>query len=198
MNSDAETQGRGDAAKRLFDSFRRVAASPRRRVSPFSVSPLLIWIIVATFTLAFVSLVVIAPVARARGFDFSSLLIYEAFSKVCHQVSARSFFIEGHPFAVCARCTGIYFGFAGVVLLYPLTRSLNNVEAPARKWLIAAIALTALDFALDFFGLWSNTHLSRSVTGALLGGVVAFYVVPGLIDLSRMIFQGSSRSGMKV
>jgi hypothetical protein len=84
------------------------------------------------------------------------------------------------------------------VLLYPLLRSLNRVDAPARKWLIAALALTALDFALDFFGFWTNTHLSRSVTGALFGAVGAFYVVPGLVDLSRMIFGGSSRSGLKV
>ena len=153
---------------------------------------LLVWIIAATVALAFVGLVVIAPVARAHGYDFSALLIYEAFGKVCHQSPARSFYIEGHPFAVCARCAGIYFGFAGSMLFYPLMRSLNKVDAPARKWLVAALALTALDFALDLFGLWKNTHLSRSVTGALLGGTVAFYVIPGLVDLSRMTFRWSS------
>ena len=137
----------------------------------------------------FVSLVIIAPMARARGFDFSSLLIYEAFGRVCNQIPARSFYLEGHPLAVCARCTGIYFGFAASVLLYPLVRSLESVIAPARKWLLVAAAPTALDFALDFFGLWKNTHLSRSLTGALLGAIVAFYVVPGLLDLSRMAFR---------
>ena len=193
MNSDAVTREGADAAEKLKQFSRRVYASTR-----LGISPLLVWIIVAIFTLAFVSLVVIAPIARARGYDFSSLLIYEAFGRVCHQNLARSFFVEGHPFAVCARCTGIYFGFAGGVLLYPLVRSLNRVDSPARQWLIAALALTALDFALDFFGLWENTHLTRLVTGALLGAVGAFYVVPGLVDLSRMIFRGSSRSGLKV
>jgi uncharacterized membrane protein len=158
----------------------------------------LVWIIVAGFTLAFVSLVVIAPMARARGFNFSALLIYEAFGKVCNQLPVRSFYLEGHAMAVCARCAGIYFGFAGGVLLYPLVRSLNNVDAPARKWLLLGLAPTALDFALDLLGFWKNTHLTRSATGALAGAVVAFYVVPGLIDLSRMIFRRSSRSGLKV
>ena len=171
MNSDAE----------------RLYAATRQRVSS-----LLVWMIAASLTLAFVSLVVIAPVARARGFNFSALLIYEAFGKVCNRIPARSFYIEGHAFAVCARCTGIYFGFAMGVLLYPLVRSLNNVNAPARKWLLIGLAPTALDFALDLLGLRTNTHLSRSVTGALAGAVVAFYVVPGLMDLSRMSFRQSS------
>jgi len=189
---DAETRGRGDAAKKLKQFSRRVPVSPRPRVAS-----LFVWIITAALTLAFVSLIVIAPLARAHGYDFGALLIYEMFGRVCHQSSARSFYIEGHPFAVCARCAGIYFGFAAGVVLYPLVRSLNSVEAPARKWLLLGLAPTALDFALDLLGLWKNTHLSRSLTGALAGAVVAFYVVPGLIDLSRMIFRGSSQRGRR-
>ena len=46
--------------------------------------------------------------------------------------------------------------------------------------------------ALSFFGILENTHLSRFLTGALLGGVTAFYVVPGLVDMSRIIFKRSS------
>jgi len=34
--------------------------------------------------------------------------------------------------------------------------------------------------------LWENTHLSRSITGALLGAAAVFYVMPGLVDLSRV------------
>jgi len=37
---------------------------------------------------------------------------------------------------------------------------------------------------LGFLGLWENTHSSRFLTGALLGAVAVFYVVPGLIELS--------------
>lgn len=157
---------------------------------------LAVWIIATVFTLAFVGLVMLAPVARAHGYDFGALLIYEAFGKICHQSPARSFYLEGHPFAVCARCAGIYFGFAGGMLLYPLGRSLNSVDAPARKWLIAGAAPTVLDFALDLFGLWRNTHLSRSLTGALLGAVIALYVVPGLMDLGRMIFARRAPGGL--
>jgi hypothetical protein len=42
----------------------------------------------------------------------------------------------------------------------------------------------ALDFTLGFLGLWDNTHFSRFSTGALLGAVAVFYVMPGLVELS--------------
>jgi uncharacterized membrane protein len=160
--------------------------------------PIFVWSIAATLTLLFVSLIVVAPVALARGRVLAAFVLYEMFGRVCHQIPERAFYIEGHPFAVCARCTGIYFGFALGMLLYPLARSLRRGDAPARKWLLIALAPTLLDFALGFSGVWENTHLSRSVTGALLGGAVAFYVVPGLMDLSRMSFNRSSRKGVKV
>jgi uncharacterized membrane protein len=150
-----------------------------------------VWSITATITLAFVSLIVIAPLALAHGHDFAALVIYKSLSRFCHQIPERSFYLDGHPLAVCARCAGIYFGFAAGVLLYPLVRSLWRSDAPARKWLLVALVPTALDFGLDFFHIWENTHLTRLVTGALLGGITAFYVVPGLLDLSRMSFRRS-------
>jgi uncharacterized membrane protein len=116
-------------------------------------------------------------------------VLYEMFGLVCHQIPERSFQVEGHPFAVCARCTGIYFGFAAGVLIFPLVRSLSRVDIPARKWLLLAAVPTLLDFSLGFFRLLENTHWSRSLTGALLGAVAAFYVLPGLMDLSRVSFR---------
>jgi uncharacterized membrane protein len=158
--------------------------TPRRSI--------IVWLITATVTLLFVSLIVVAPLAAAQGHDSLALIIYTAFSKFCHQIRERSFEVAGHSLAVCARCTGIYFGFAAGVLVYPIVRSLKRTDAPARWWLIVALAPTAIDFALGFFGILENTHWSRLLTGALLGGVTAFYVVPGLMDLSRMSFKRNS------
>jgi hypothetical protein len=42
-----------------------------------------------------------------------------------------------------------------------------------------------IDFALGYFSIWENTHLSRFLTGALLSSVAVFYIMPGLIDLSQ-------------
>jgi len=161
-------------------------ASPENYI-PQSVSnrrPLLMWLIVATGCLAVMSLIVGAPLALNAGHPFWALTIYRAFSYFCHQIPERSFFIAGHQFAVCSRCTGLYGGFAAATFAYPLVRSLRQTEAPARKWLFLAAAPLAIDFALGYFDIWENTHSSRFATGALLGAVSVFYVMPGLMDLS--------------
>jgi uncharacterized membrane protein len=146
--------------------------------------PLVMWLIVTLGSLAIVSLIVGAPLALNAGHPFWGLTIYRAFSYVCHQIPERSFFVEGHPFAVCARCTGLYAGFTVATIAYPLVRSLRQTNAPPRKWLFMAAAPLAIDFALGFFGIWNNTHFSRFATGALLGSVAVFYVMPGFMDLS--------------
>src|SRR5262249_53061220 len=111
--------------------------------------------------------------------------IYGAFSLLCHQLPERSYFIAGHQLAVCARCTGLYGGFTLTLLLYPLIRSLKNTSMPPRSWLILAAVPLVVDVSINFFGFWHNTHTSRLFTGALLGSVAVFYVMPGIIELSQ-------------
>ena len=146
--------------------------------------PLAMWLIAAAGSLAVMSLILGAPLAMDAGHPFVGLTIYKSFSYVCHQIPERSFFIFGHQFAVCARCTGLYAGFTVATVCYPLVRSLRQIEAPPRKWLFIAAAPLAIDFALGYLGIWANTHSSRFATGALLGAVAVFYVMPGLMDLS--------------
>ncbi len=132
----------------------------------------------------FASLIIIAPLTAASGNADLAAGIYRAFAPFCHQLSERSYFIDGHKFAVCSRCTGIYFGFASTLFLYPLVRSLRNAEFPARRWLILATLPLVVDWSLTFFGIRENTHTSRLLTGLLLGSTAVFYVMPGIIDLS--------------
>jgi uncharacterized membrane protein len=146
--------------------------------------PLGMWLLVAGGSLAVMAIIVGAPLALAAGHTRIAATIYQAFSHLCHQQRERSFFIDGHPFGVCARCTGIYAGFAAATVLYPLMKSLRQTEAPARKWLFIAAAPLAIDFLFEFSGLGHNTHSSRFLTGALLGVVAVFYIMPGLLDLS--------------
>ena|SRR5689334_5756690 len=146
--------------------------------------PLVFWLVSAATVAVLVSLIVVAPLAAARGHNDVAFTIYRAFGPFCHQLPERSYFIEGHKLAVCARCTGIYAGFAFTLLFYPLVRSLRDTATPPRTFLILAALPLAIDFSLTFFGIWENTHTSRLLTGALLGSVAVFYVVPGIIDLS--------------
>jgi len=144
---------------------------------------LAIWSIVALGSLTISTAIIAAPLALSSGHLFWALPLYRAFSFVCHQIPERSFFIAGHPFAVCARCFGLYAGFTLATIAYPLVRSLKKTDAPPRKWLFIAAAPLTIDYALGVFGIWENTHASRFVTGALLGSVAVFYVMPGLLDL---------------
>src|SRR5215216_6588860 len=146
--------------------------------------PLVFWLVSAATVATLVSLIIVAPVAAAGGHNGLAFAIYRAFGTLCHQLPERSYFIDAHKFAVCSRCTGIYAGFAFTLLLYPLVRSLRNTATPPRSYLILAALPLAIDFSLTFFGFWENTHTSRLLTGALLGSVAVFYVMPGIVELS--------------
>ncbi|HEX8282504.1 MAG TPA: DUF2085 domain-containing protein [Pyrinomonadaceae bacterium] len=131
-----------------------------------------------------VGMIVAAPLLRAGGARDAAEALYGGFRIACHQMGWRSFHVAGEPLAVCARCFGLYVGALAGVAAYPLARRLTRRDLPARAWLLAAAAPTAVDFALGFFGVWENTHASRFLTASLLGVVTAFYIVPGLVDVS--------------
>ncbi len=147
--------------------------------------PLFVWLALATFACVLLCLIFLAPLALAHNRFLLAFSIYRGFSLACHQLPARSFFIENYPLAVCARCTGLYVGFAVGSLIYPLVRDVRKTVAPPRVWLVAALMPLAIDWTLGFFGVWNNTHVSRFATGAFVGAVSVFYVLPGLVDLSR-------------
>jgi uncharacterized membrane protein len=142
------------------------------------------WLISVVVVLSVISLIVVAPLAAVSGHTDIATGIYGAFAILCHQLPERSYFIDGHQLAVCSRCTGVYAGFAFTLLLYPLIRSLKNPEMPRPSWLLLAALPLAIDFGVNFFDFWQNTHTSRLLTGAFLGSAVVFYVMPGIIDLS--------------
>jgi len=145
------------------------------------------WIALTAIALLLIGMVIAAPLAHANQQTFLAGALYQAFSHICHQQPERSFFIAGQQFAVCARCTGIYAGFAAAAFCYPLLASLRRTTSPDRKWLFIAAFPLAVDFGLGFLGIWENTHSSRFLTGALLGSVAVFYVMPGLAELSQML-----------
>lgn len=159
---------------------------------------LVFWLISAVVVLSVFSLIVVAPVAAASGYSDVARGIYGAFGTLCHQLPERSYFIDGHQFAVCSRCTGLYAGFAFTLLLYPLIRPLKNLVTPPRSWLVLAAVPLAIDFSVNLFGFWQNTHTSRLLTGALLGGAVVFYVMPGIVELSSRFWRTPPRKQPRV
>jgi uncharacterized membrane protein len=155
------------------------------------------WVAAVGCAAGLLALVVAAPLLKASGLHAAAGVVYGAFALACHQMDERSFHLLGFKLAVCARCFGLYAGALAGALLYPLARPLVRRDLPARVWLIAAAVPTSIDFALGFFRVWENTHASRFLTASLLGVVVAFYFVPGLVDLAltpRTLLFGRKRN----
>src|SRR2546423_4670921 len=139
------------------------------------------WGLTVAFAASLVALIVLAPLARSRGYLLLSEVFYQFFHAVCHQMPERSFQIAGYPLAVCARCTGLYVGGLLGVAAYPLARPLTRTDAPERVWLLLAVLPTTVDFALGFFGIWENTHWSRFLTALLAGARAGFFLRPGVV-----------------
>jgi len=49
--------------------------------------------------------------------------------------------------------------------------------------------LVVLDAGLDTFDLMKNTFLSREITGAILGFILPFFIIPGTIRVFHEFFK---------
>jgi len=146
-----------------------------------------VWTISLLVVFAWVFVILLAPIAKASGFESISTPIYTFFSVICHQIDSRSFHIENHQFAVCSRCFGVYFGLFFGFLIYPLIRKVDEIEPLPRFWLFLAMIPIGIDWSLGVFGIWENTHLSRFVTGLILGAACAIFIVPALVEIFRYL-----------
>lgn len=143
------------------------------------------WLVVSALAVAAVGLIFSAPLLAAAGHGWLSFVVYRAFAGLCHQMPERSFELAGHPLAACARCAGVFAGFAAGALLHPLARGFRRTAAPRRLWLALAVLPTAVDFALNVAGVWPNTHWSRALTGSLAGAGLVCFVLPGLVQIAE-------------
>ena len=144
-----------------------------------------VWIVTSLVVLGWVLLIIGAPIAKAGGLTSFSHPLYTFFGYICHQISERSFHVEGEKFAVCARCFGVYFGLLAGVTAYPLLRRVEDVEPLPRIWLFLSLIPIGVDWALGVFGIWDNTHLSRFLTGMILGVACAVFIVPAIVEITR-------------
>jgi uncharacterized membrane protein len=144
-----------------------------------------VWLIASAVVFIWVAFVVAAPLLLSNGLTAASSPIYTFFSYICHQIPERSLHIAGHQMAVCSRCFGVYVGLLAGMLVYPLWRSIDEVDAIPRIWLFLSLVPISIDWSLTIFGIWENTHVSRFVTGALLGGACATYIMPALVEVVR-------------
>ncbi len=106
--------------------------------------------------------------------------VYLFFSKVCHQIADRSFFLEGMQLAVCHRCTGIYLGFWSGLLILPFWRQLASLLLGRPRIMLLFFLPMAVNVVLD------NTTWGRFSTGFLAGFPVSIFVWNALEQLTSV------------
>jgi uncharacterized membrane protein len=119
-----------------------------------------------------------APWMAEHGMGVAALIVEHFFHAVCHQRPERSLWLSGQPWAVCARCSGIYAGLAIGVLL--------SLEGEIAKRIFLAIAsLNALDVATEFAGLHGSLLWLRLILGVGLGAATSALLCSRALRISR-------------
>lgn len=98
---------------------------------------------------------------------------------ICHRIPERSFFIKGHQFPVCARCTGFYTG----LIVYLIVNQFYYHPYDINMLIVSMILMipAAIDGVTQYFGPRESTNKLRFITG-FIGGV-------GLIIFLKIIIR---------
>jgi uncharacterized membrane protein len=107
----------------------------------------------------------------------SSLFLKKIYGAVCHQRIAKTFFINGHYFFVCARCTGIYSG--ALILSFISLFSLHNLSGKTKFLVISAIPML-IDVVSTTTGIYAYSKIIALITGLFFGSAVFVYILAAL------------------
>ncbi|HMO79393.1 MAG TPA: DUF2085 domain-containing protein [Pyrinomonadaceae bacterium] len=159
----------------------QAAVGKRRRRST------VVWSFVALSSFVWIFAIFLPPLAPVFGLPGIGDGAFSFFGHICHQIPDRSMHFLGHQLGVCSRCFGVYTGLLVGTLIYPLWREIESIEPLPRIWLFASIVPLAIDWSLTMFGLWENTHLSRFLTGVILGAGCVTFIIPALVEIERNV-----------
>ncbi len=143
-----------------------------------------IWVVLSM--LAF-NLSIVSPVVFEEfGLDGFARIVYFFFGRICHQIDARSFHLNGIKFAVCERCSLIYFGAFVGVLIFPFLR-----REIVRSNPILLIALVPSGVEFSFEKILGIEVLAFKILVSLWLGILA-----GLVLTSQIVdmFSSSKKS----
>ena len=146
--------------------------------------------------LGWLALTVLAPWGRAHGASWAPW-VYLFFDPICHQSAERSFHLLGEPLAVCHRCFGLYLGFVLGWVVHCVWRAPSELVA-RRPRLVVWCALPLLLDALVLPLFWSNSPLSRVLTGVLAAMPLSALVWIGLRQLTESLFMNARDHGAAV
>jgi uncharacterized membrane protein len=105
---------------------------------------------------------------------------------LCHQLPERSFSGGGIQLPVCARDTGIYFGFCISLALIALLHKPERPREFPTAWgwaaFVVLVGSMAVDGGTEYAGLRSTTNDLRLITGLASGYAIAMLLTPMLND----------------
>ncbi len=109
-----------------------------------------------------------------------------AFAPLCDQIPSHSFSLNGVQMAVCSRCIGIYGALWFGTMIFPLIAPKFLPQLVfRRRMLVASMVIIIIDVLGCLTGLWTDTNISRLITGLFLGFCIAWIVTGNLFVATK-------------
>jgi uncharacterized membrane protein len=121
--------------------------------------------------------------AIAQGASMKWRLLFRT---LCHGKPERCLYLFQVAMPICARCTGIYAGVLGGLMLFPLMPWLR--EKTMRVVAFAALAPLGLDGLTQLFGLRESTNPLRVATGVITGLAFGLWILSAVERRDEALF----------
>jgi uncharacterized membrane protein len=105
---------------------------------------------------------------------------------ICHHQEARCFDGANGPWVVCARCSGMYFGWMGTMVLAPILQS-RLVHSRCLRFVTSLFLFAVISALLERCGVFASSNSARAILGIPLGifpSLTILYVTDRLKDAS--------------
>jgi len=89
----------------------------------------------------------------------------------------------GYKLPVCSRDVAIYLAMLLGALVLPFVRRIESDVWPNKWLLVAACVPIAIDGGTQLIGMRESSNAMRMITGAIVGVVLPFYIVPMMNSL---------------
>ncbi len=135
----------------------------------------------------------LTPLFYAFGWPLVGHALFAAYHTICAQIPSHSYFLLGYQVALCARNLAIY----GSLFLGSLLFRWMRAWLPPLDWRLWALTMVpmAWDGGTGLFGLRESTWELRTLTGAIFGLGVCWFLLPLILANETSSMKTSAHSG---
>jgi len=105
---------------------------------------------------------------------------------LCHHQASRCFSGTDGPWAVCARCSGLYFGWLLPLVLGPVLKS-RIYQSLFLRLATGLFLFAVVSALLERSGIFTTTNATRAILGIPLGFFPAFLIIFAVERLKEAI-----------